>query len=270
MNREIVAFLSIAVLGVWTSPSSADDWDKYQETIGKHHYFIDDQRISQLECVVVTAPSSVLAEMRSKLSDLYVFEGSNDLTLRYTRDAGFSTQEPSVVVTVKSTEDVANAQRLEALIPRLTGAIAKQFAGWKRIVMNIVGGYVRPKRENYQDVKVTDLGDRSIVTFKVDSRRTTEEYRADSMTATIDSPEELRQVEVELKPIGNRTVESKIRSRSKMKGVASNTDIEMAIEYQMLAGFPFPAAIALRTVESANSTQRTDDIAIRFERCIAQ
>lgn len=270
MNREIVAILSIAVLGVWTLPSRADDWDKYQGIISKHHYFIDDQRISELECVVVSATTSVLADVRSQLSDRYVIEGSNDLTLRYMKGVGFSTQDPNVVVTVKSIEDAANAQRLQALIPRLTGAINKQFAGWKQIVMNVVGSYVRPRRENYQDVRVTDLGDRSIVTFRVDSRRTTEEYRADSMTATSDSPEELRQVEVELKPIGNKTVESKIRSRYKMKGLATSTDVEMTIEYQMLADFPFPAAVALRTIEDASSTHRTNDFVMRFERCIAK
>lgn len=266
MNRGIAALVTITVLSVSTSPSMADDWDRYQEIIGKYHYFVDDQRIDQFECLV-RASNSELNEVRSENSP-YAFEGFDDLKLSYVKGIGFGIQEPSVVVTVKSTVGEANVQRLKEFLPRINSAIPKIFAGLKRVVMNIVGGYVKPTRENYENVKVTTLDDRSIVTFKVNSRSTTEEYRADSIVGTIDSPEEHRRVDIELTPIGGKMVESRIRSRSKMKGGDSETDLEMVFEYQMFASFPFPSVVEVRTVKNVTSTRRAEDFTIRFDRCV--
>jgi hypothetical protein len=248
----------------------ASEWENYIKIKDKY-YYLDKQDFNIVSCQVrVPLMENIIKEMKSELAPLQEqIEITEDLTkfsMSYSPVSGLNFTYPEFDIKIKSQKGMSDPERVKNGIKMAKDGFKQQVDGTVETVTGLFGGYFYPRKDQYNDIKVSNGAGNKTVSYVQEGENVGETYSGNTIEGTRKSIGS----EINFKQTYKKTPDSKLIMKH---GAATVTQqlgkmqIETFIEYQEVGQLFFPKEIKTIFEQEIQSISQKGQIDIIFCNC---
>jgi len=262
--------LNLAFSFFITSPSLADDWNNFNRLMDKY-YFLDDQPVTEITChVSVSSLNNIRTQLKPIEEKVEVDEDINTFSVTYKKGEGITTSKPHFMVSLKTTEDVANPEQVKRGVETINIGAADQISGVIDVIEGQLDELIRPKKEKISDLKVKASKGTTTVEYTKDKKQFREVYLGDSRKVFIKDPNNsmvIKSSDTFTLIAGKRAL-----SKSDMKLTLGDmaTTMKMAILYKQVGTVSFPSLLDQQAHIENPSFKADANFSINLDQCVSK